>query len=174
MARRTEVVSITFSDETTRRFKITQIKVKDAHAVMERLARIITPTLGNAASGLGATGLEAAIGDLSGKGIADASTAFASSLRDGDLDWFSEKLRAGIEIETETEELYVGLKGQAFEDAFVGEYAAELMLYWEALRVNFGSFSKAVGGLAGLARRFVTPSASSSPAEPSPGSGASS
>lgn len=174
MARKTEIVSIAFSDESERRFRITQIRVKDAHAVMERLAKILAPIAGNAAAHMGASELEAVMGDLSGKGLADAAEAFARSINAGDIDWFSEKLRTGIAVETETEDVFVPLKGDLLDDIFAGEYAAEFQLLWAAMRINFGSFSKAGGDMRGLVRRFVTPSRSGSPKAPTPGSGASS
>jgi len=164
MARKKVEKTIAFADGEERRFELTQFKVKDGHAVLERLLRVAAPILGKLAEGLGAEGEEAAVGDLSKEGVSGAFDAFAENLvrNEGVLDWLTEKVRKTAKIETEVEGQYVTLTTELYEDCFAGEYGAELDLVVEALRLNYATFFARAGGLGAAARQFVTPTRSRS------------
>lgn len=176
MARKQTTAVVEFGDGESRRFQITQMKVRDGHAVLERLLRVGAPVLGALADGLGEADAEKAVaGDLSREGLSGAFDALAANLakNEGVLDWLTEKLRKGVAVETEEAETFVPLTGEIYEDLFAGEYGAELALVAAGLKANFSTFFKGAGGLSGAVRRFVTPtrSASSSPKASRSGSG---
>jgi len=170
MARKKVDKEITFSDGASRRFRTQQFKTKDAHEVLERLLRIAAPLLGTLATNLGETDAEKAIaGDLSKAAVTEAFNSFAANLmvNEGILDWLAEKARKCTMLETEVEEQFVPLTLDLYDDTFAGEYGAEAQLIASVLQANYASFFAGAGGLAKVARRFVTPrpSASTSPQE---------
>ncbi len=178
MARKKTTKVVTFSDGEERRFRLRQMKVRDGHAVLERLMRVAAPILGALAENLGEDDPEKAIaGDLSVEGLTAAVDKLAANLlaNEGIVDWLTEKLRKYTEIETESEDVFVSLTSELYDDTFAGEYGAEAVLIAAHLKANYGSLFKGAGGLAGAARRFVTPrqSRSSSPEASPSGSGAS-
>lgn len=178
MARKKVEKTIVFSEGDERRFEIQQFKVKDGHAVLERLLRVSAPILGVLAENLGAEGEDALVGDLSKEGVSQGFEKFAEHLvrNEGILDWLTEKVRKNVRFETEEEGQFVTLTSEIYEDLFAGEYGAEVELVLEALKLNYATFFGKAGGLGAVARRFVTPkrSRSSSPKASTSGSGASS
>ena len=164
MARKTTTKAIAFEDGESRRFRITQMKVRDGHEVLERLVRVASPVLGALADNLGASPEEAVVGDLSKAGISAAFESLAKNLiaNEGVIDWLTEKLRKTTEIETESEDVFVPLTTNLYDETFAGEYAAEARLVAACLEANYASFFKGAGGLAATVRRFVTPTASAS------------
>lgn len=177
MARKKVERTIEFSDGESRRFELTMFKVKDGHAVLERLLRVSAPVLAQLAEGLGAEEGEAVVGDLSREGVAGAFGSLAENLirNEGILDWLTEKVRKNAKVETEEEDVFVTVTADLYEDLFAGEYGAEMELVVEALKLNYATFFAKAGGLGAVARRFVTPtrSRSSSPTASKSGSGGS-
>ncbi len=178
MARKTTTKVVRFSDDEERRFELRQMKVKDGHAVLEKLLRVGAPILGALAENLGEEDQAKAIaGDLSAEGLSAAVDKLAANLlaNEGIVDWLTEKLRKYTKIETDEEDLFVSLTGELYDGTFAGEYGAEAVLVAAHLKMNYESFFKGAGGLAGAARQFVTPrrSESSSPKASPSGSGGS-
>lgn len=181
MARKTTVVTVEFSDNETRRFQVQQMKVKDGHVVLERIVRVASPLLGVLAANIGETDenkMVEGLGDLSSDAIQPAFDAFAENLlrNEGLVDWLTTKLRKYVQMETETEDLFVLMTDKNYDDIFGGEYFAEGTLVALSLKHNYGSFFEGAGGLAGLAKKFMTRtrSTSSSPKAAQSGSGESS
>ena len=163
MARKKVERVIAFSDGEERRFEIQAFKVRDGHAVLERLVTIAGPVLGALADGLGASPDQAVAGDLSAQGLSDAFDALAQNVtkNEGVYDWTSEKVRKVTKIETDVEGQFVSMTGDIYEETFCAEYGAEIELMTEAFKLNFGSLFSKAGGLGVAARRFVTPKRSS-------------
>jgi hypothetical protein len=177
MARKTALIAVQFSDDEHRRFRVRQFKVKTGHAVLERLLRLAAPILGSLVEGLGNKPKDAVVGDLSLDSVSSAFDKFADNIaaQPGLLDWLTEKVRNCTELETDVEGQFVPLKPNHYEDLFAGEYGAELELLIAALKLNFAPLFSKAGGLASVARRFVTPrkSTSNTPKAATPGSGVS-
>lgn len=175
MARKTEIVTIEFYDGDPRRFELQQFKPKDGHAVIERLLRVGAPVLGSLAENLGASEENAVAGDLSREGVSAAFDAFAENIarNEGVLEWLVQKVKKESRAETETEDQFISMTSDQWDETFAGEYGAELELIIACLKLNYAGLAKKGGGLGKLAQRFVTPtrSRSSSQRGAQPGSG---
>lgn len=163
MARKITDKSIEFDDGESRVFRIQQMRVRDGHAVIERIAMVAGPVLGALAGGLGQDADRAVVGDLSEAGVREAFEALSSNLmaNEGTVDWLVGKLRGSIKYQSDGG-IFVTLTEDLYDDLFAGDYLAEGKLVAAALSHNFASFFKGAGGLAAAARKFVTPTQSRS------------
>lgn len=149
-------------------FRLRQAKVRDGHAILERLSRVIAPVLGELAPAIPDTADDA----VSAAAIAKALDAFPRHLSEGDLDWLVTKVRKCAEVASE-EGAWVPVTENHWEELFAGEYSAEAELVGAFLKHNFGSFFSGRGGAGvGLLARLMTrASSSSSRTAPRSGSG---
>lgn len=163
MARKKVDVELRLTDGP-RRFRVQQLRVRDGHAVLERLIRVLGPAVGQVVDHLGETDPSKAVaGDLSRDGVAAAFDTLAAALRaeEGLIDWLVERLRPHIELETEESDVFVPMTLDIWDDVFAGEYLAESKLIAKALEVNYASFF-GEGGLGAFAHKLVTPTRSPS------------
>lgn len=174
MARKTEIREI-----GSNRFRVTQLRVKEAHRVLTKITKIVGESLGALADNLGAEAAEAAVGDLAKGSFAAAMQKLSANLGDEDLNWLVEKLRPTIEFQNDAlreSDRWVPMTAELWDETFSGALLSEFKVLAFALESNYADFFAGVGGLKDAARRFVTPtqSTSGSPTTANPGSGASS
>lgn len=165
-------------------YRATQLKVRKANRVLERLLKTLGPTLGALGDhlGTGKTGTAAAIvGDLERGAISAAAEKLARALTGDELNWLVDELIPSIEYQTP--ELaasmpgkFVELNGDLWDDIWAGDLLGQFKALGWILELNYGSFFAGAGGIGAVARQFVTPtkSSSSSPTTPTSGSGGSS
>lgn len=163
------------------RYRVTQLKARAGHRVLERIARTILPALGAAADNLGAEEAQALVGDLAKGGISDAVSKLVSALEEDSINWLVDAVRESVEYQTPELQAakpgaFVPMGPELWDDHFAGSYLAEFKLIAFVLEVNFEDFFAGLGGVRGAFSRFVTPtrSPSNSPPTETPGSGASS
>jgi hypothetical protein len=174
MARKTETRE--FGDNY---FRAKQLKVRKANRVLERLLKIVGESLGALADNVGTGKTEtssALIGDLQRGALSDAAQKLVKNLGGDDLNWLVDELRVSISYQTpqlreSDENKFVPMTGDIWDEAFAGELMLQFKVIAWILQLNFGSFFAGVGGLAGAARQFVTPTKSRSTSQTTPKSG---
>lgn len=166
------------------RYRATQLKVRKANRVLERLVKTFGETLGKLAENVGSGETDvnvALIGDLKRGALSDAAEALVKNLSGDELNWIVDQMRDSLEYQTPelraaTPEKFVKVSGDLWDDIFAGALLEQFTVLWWMLELNFGSFFEGAGGLVEVVRTAVTPtlSPSSSPTEPNSGSTASS
>lgn len=173
MGRRTEVRQI-----GENRYRVTQLKVRKANRVLERLLATAAPLLGAAGDNLGATG-DALAGDLGKESLADVGMQLTKLLDGDQVNWLIGEVIGSVEYQTEalkasTPEGFVPMTMEIWDDSAFSDLMEQFRLLAFVLELNFSGFFAGLGGLKDAARRFVTPSSprSESPKTATPGSGA--
>lgn len=177
MARNTETRQ--FGDN---HYRATQLKVRKANRILERLIKIGGESLGVLGDNVGGGDTaDALVGDLKRGSLAEAAQALVKNLTGGELNWLVDELVPSIQYQTPalaaaTPEGFVPMTGDLWDDVFAGDLMGQFRIIAWVLELNYASFFAGAGGLAGAARKFVTPttSSSSSPTTPRAGSGDSS
>ena len=174
MARKIETREIGFN-----RYRAKQLKVRKANRVLERILKIVGEPIGALADnvGTGEDGVEVAlIGDLKRGALSEAAEKLVKSLSGDDINWLVEELRTSLEYQTpdlreSDENKFVPMTGDIWDDEFAGLLMDQFKVIAWVLELNYGSFFEGVGGIAGVAHRFVTPAKSPSSSQTTPTSG---
>lgn len=156
------------------RFRVKQMKVRKAHRVMTRIAKVIGPSLGAVGDDLDARPAgENGSGSLFGGAISGAVSKFAENLGEEDINWLVDELRPDIERETDVEGSFVPMTADLWDDTFAGALLDEFKLIAFVLEHNYAQFFTELGGIAGVRVRLGirTPSASKPPSTERTGSG---
>ena len=155
MARKTEEREI-----GAHRYRVKQFKVRQAHAVMTRIAKVTGGGLGEIANGLGEQeATKALTGDLSKDGVGAAITRLTQDLGEDDLDWLVDRIRPCVEMETTTDGMYAMITAEHWDDHFAGDNLFdEMKLIAFTLELNFAGFFAGLGGAKSALAQLVTPS----------------
>lgn len=155
------------------RYKVTQLKARRGHRVLERISRTILPALGTAADNIGAKPGDAVpgLGDLKKGALAEAAMKLCAGFDDETLNWLVGQLQDSVQYQTPelraaTPDGFVPLGPDLWDDHFAGAYVDEFKLLGFVLEHNFADFFEAIGGLRGALRKLVTPTQSASTNRP--------